>query len=168
MKQIKCSECNKEYDIKLNVCPHCGYENKNKKIINIILYVISAILVIISLLSILENVFINKFTSGLQDYLIEAEVEELSNTLGYVAEAYKTDGYIEKYGSKTYGEIAYNLSNIRTFSMCFCILFIWIGVYLKNKNIKFSNVIKYIAIAVFIIFQLIPFVYDICICYIRV
>lgn len=161
MKLIKCSECGKEYDYKLDVCPNCGYVNKIKKFLNIIFYIISAILLLISLLSILENIYANKCIKEIQEYLIEEDFEDLSNTLGLIANDYKIQEYIEKYGSKEYGEKAYNLNNLRMWSMSFCIVTIWLGIYLKKKNIKIGNIIKYIAIVVFIVFQLLPFGYAI-------
>ena len=168
MKKIKCSECDKEYDYKQNACPHCGYSNKIRKTINTILYIIGIILVLISVKTILKNIHINKFVNDVNGYLIDAEQEELVTTFKYVFEDVTIGDYQEKYGSAEIGKVAYKLDNIRTCSMCFCIFFIWIGEYLKNKNIKMGNIIKYVAIVVFILFQLIPFFYAIGVQNIRV
>ncbi len=85
----------------------------------------------------------------------------MSEVLPQALEINRTDNYIEKYGSKEYGVKAYNINNFKIWSMSFCILFVWIGIYLQHKNIKFGKWIKYFAIMVFIIFQLLPFGYAI-------
>ena len=159
MKLIKCSECGKEYDYKLDVCPNCGYVNKIKKFFNIIFYIISTILLLISLLSVLENIYANKCIKEMQEYIVKEDLENLSSTFELVAKNYKIQNYYEMYGSKEYGEKAYNLNNLRMWSMSFCIVTIWFGIYLKKKNIKIGNIIKYIAIVVFIVFQLLHFGY---------
>ena len=83
----------------------------------------------------------------------------MSEVLPQALEINRTDNYIEKYGSKEYGVKAYNINNFKIWSMSFCILFVWIGIYLQHKNIKFGKWIKYLAITIFIICQLIPFGY---------
>ena len=67
---------------------------------------------------------------------------------------------MEKYGSKEYGITAYNLNNFRIWSISICIAFIWLGIYLQHKNMKLGKIIKYIAIVVFVICQLIPLGFD--------
>lgn len=136
MKTIKCSECGKEYDYNLNVCPHCGYDNKIKKekqrIIKIILIAISVLLLIISLSSILK---------GGSD----KELQE----------------YYEKYGSEEFGSVAYSLNRVRFSTLGVGIAMLWVVTYLKNKNLILSKILKYLIITVLVITQFLPLGYAI-------
>lgn len=165
MKKIKCFECQKQYDYNLKVCPHCGYKNKVKQIINIILYSISTLLLITSILSILRYNYENKTVNSISKYF---DYGNMAEVIPQALEASRTEKYIEQYGSKEFGVKAYNLNNFRIWSMSFCILIIWLGIYLQHKNIKFGKWIKYIAIAIFIICQLLLLIYTIYLTQIRI
>lgn len=156
LKTIKCSECKKEYDSKLKACSHCGYVNKKRKILQIIFYVVTIVLFTISILSLLKHIYINNFLNGLNKFVIDTVDEKFADNINTITEAYQLGNYPEKYSSKEFGIKAYNLNNFRVWSMSFCIVFIWFGIYLQHKNIKFGRWIKYIAIVVFIICQLVP------------
>lgn len=92
----------------------------------------------------------------------------MSETVYQALEVSRTETYIEQYGSKELGIKAYNLNNFKIWSMSFCIAFIWLGIYLQHKNIKFGKWVKYIAIVVFIICQLLPLIYTIYLSQIRI
>lgn len=158
MKKIRCSECGKEYDYKLKVCSNCGYTNRKRQIINIVLYSISTLLLIVSILSMLKYHYENETVNSISKYF---DYENMSEVVPQALEVSRTEKYIEQYGSKEFGIKAYNLNNFRIWSMSFCILIIWFGIYLQHKNIKFGKWIKYIAIVVFIICQLLPLIYTI-------
>lgn len=151
--KVKCLECKKEYDSNLKVCPHCGYKNRVKQIINIILYSISTLLLITSILSMLRYHYENETVKNISGYF---DYGNMSEVVPQALEVSRTEDYITQYGSKDFGIKAYNLNNFRVWSMSFCIVFIWFGIYLQHKNIKFGRWIKYIAIVVFIICQLVP------------
>lgn len=165
MKTIRCSECKKEYDYNLESCPNCGYKNKIKQIINIILYGISTLLLITSILSMLRYHYENEIVKDISKYF---DYGNMSEVIPQALEVSRTEKYIEQYGSKEFGIKAYNFNNFRIWSMSFCILIIWLGIYLQHKNIKFGKWIKYIAIAVFIICQLLPLIYTIYLTQIRI
>ena len=160
MKQLKCSECGKEYDYRLKACPHCGYTNNKIKVIKIIFYLVTIILFIFSICSFLKYIYINNFINGLNEFATDEVDKQFATNIQTVAEAYQTIDYMEKYGSKEYGITAYNLNNFRIWSISICIAFIWLGIYLQHKNIKLGKILKYIAIVVFVICQLIPLGFD--------
>lgn len=160
MKQVKCSECGKEYDYSLKDCPHCGYANNKRKAIKIIFYLITIILFIFSICSFLKYIYINNFINGLNEFATDEVDKQFATNIQTVTEAYQTIDYMEKYGSKEYGITAYNLNNFRIWSISICIAFIWLGIYLQHKNIKLGKILKYIAIVVFVICQLIPLGFD--------
>lgn len=151
--KVKCLECKKQYDYNLKVCPHCGYKNRVKQIINIILYSISTLLLITSILSMLRYHYENETVKNISGYF---DYGNMSEVVPKALEVSRTEDYITQYGSKEFGIKAYNLNNFKIWSMSFCIVFIWLGIYLQNKNIKFGKWIKYIAIVIFIICQLVP------------
>lgn len=161
MKQIKCKECGKEYDGKLDMCPSCGYINQKQRVLKVILYAIAICLLIISVKSLLRHIYITNFLSDLNEFVIDTVDEQFANNINKATEGYQLGDYVEKYGSKTYGELAYTFDNIRIWSMSFCILLAFGGIYLKKKNAKIGNIIKYIGIALFIIFQLLPLGFNI-------
>lgn len=138
MKTIRCSECKKEYDYNLSSCPHCGYKNKQilfkkcKRIAILILFIISIFLFILSVKSILNGISQN-------------DMQE----------------YYTMYGDEKAGTIAYYLNKMRFWSMSVCILGIWGGMFLKNKNIKCGKWIKYIFVILFVLFQVLPLFYAI-------
>ncbi len=158
MSKVKCMECGTEYDYKLKVCSNCGYVNRKRQIINIILYGISILLLIISILSMLRYHYENKAVNSISKYF---DYDNMAEVIPQALEVSRTEKYIEQYGSKELGIKAYNLNNFRIWSMSFCILVIWLGIYLLHKNIKFGKWIKYVAIAVFVICQLLPPLYTI-------
>lgn len=168
MKTIKCSECGKEYNSKLKACSNCGYINKKRRTLQIVFYIITIFLFTISILSLLKYIYINNFLNGLNKFVTDKVNEEFANNIDTITEAYQLGNYPEQYGSKEFGIKAYNLNNFRIWSMSFCIVFIWLGIYLQNKNIKFGKWIKYIAIVVFIICQLLPPMYTIYLTQIRI
>lgn len=96
-----------------------------------------------------------KNISGYFDY------GNMSEVVPQALEVSRTEKYIQQYGSKEFGIKAYNINNFRIWSMSFCIAFMWFGIYLQNKNIKYGRWIKYIAIVVFILCQLLPLIYTI-------
>ena len=103
-----------------------------------------------------------KNISGYFDY------GNMSEVVPQALEVSRTEKYIEQYGSKEFGIKAYNLNNFKIWSMSFCIAFIWFGIYLQHKNIKYGRWIKYIAIVVFILCQLLPLIYTIYLTQIRI
>ena len=143
-----------------------GYKNNIislKNIIKIILYIISFILFTISIISMLRYHFENQIIEIVGDeanyYLKEDNMSEL---LPQILKIHRLEDYDVKYGSTDFGEKAYYFNNLKIWSMSFCIAFIWCGIWLKNKKFKIiGKIIKYIAIVVFIIFQLLPIGYDI-------
>lgn len=156
--KVKCLECKKQYDYNLKVCPHCGYKNRVKQIINIILYSISTLLLITSILSMLRYHYENETVKNISGYF---DYGNMSEVVPQALEVSRTEKYIQQYGSKEFGIKAYNINNFRIWSMSFCIAFMWFGIYLQNKNIKYGRWIKYIAIVVFILCQLLPLIYTI-------
>lgn len=161
--KVKCSECGKEYDYKLKTCSNCGYTNRKKQIVNIILYSLSIILFIISVCRCLELFYTNKITNEITETLKQYDLVQESNAVETIVDYLKTQDLIVSYGSKTYSIVAYNIKNISICSISLCMIFIWFGIWLKNKNIKFGNILKYIAIVIFIIFQLLPLGFAICV-----
>ena len=69
--------------------------------------------------------------------------------------------YSEKYGSEQYGRTAYYIDKIGSSTLGVWIITICIGIYLKNKNLKLSKIIKVIAIVMLVITQLLPLGYAI-------
>lgn len=109
----------------------------------------------------LRNVYTNKAFNEMEDFFENHISDNYSQAFDVGRNFEEREKYIESYGSEEYGIRAYNLNNFRIWSMSFCIVFIWLGIYLQHKNIKLGKWIKYIAIVVFIICQLLPLGYTI-------
>lgn len=110
--KIKCSECGKEYDYKLKTCSNCGYTNRKKQIINIILYSVSIILFVISVCRCLELFYTNKITNEITATLKEYDYVQESKTVETIVDYLKTHNFENNYGSIAYGKVAYNLDNL--------------------------------------------------------
>lgn len=132
---MKCKECKKDYDISLKICPNCGYENpkiKNKKIIKIVLY----ILTIIFAFTTFKSIFIDNLT----------KIREIEN-------------YAMVYGNDLLGCIAYYLNILRSCITFICLLGILSTYYIKSDKLK--NKLKIFSIIFLVIFNFLPLMFPI-------
>lgn len=129
---MKCKECKNEYEDTLKVCPHCGFENKNikdKKIIQILLYVLTIYSVILSMGIMFRN----------------------TNTKSKLIEDYRV-----VYSNEIAGNIAYSLNSIRTLGTTICLIYICLSKYLLKQNEKMLKTTRIVAIIILVILQILP------------